>query len=524
MALEHVKAMNQYFCNSPQRTQELQEAHRIAMADLKSEAPEATDHEEMEEWNMVSIKQYNATRWLGLSSCLESLNRDQAALRKLKEFRIEAGYGPKLREGDSVPSEPGEAPEHDRGGGTCASDASTGTQQPPLRVLLRLTTGVARVQGPTACEEGDGSDDGASEVLACAESDDESAKGIVQGQDNLGVVEEVDGGEQAFCGPGGQEQAPPSDLTKEENDGLQDKQDMLVRADQTEVGNTGAAKKKRDILLNPVVGVTDTNWGIVSALCPLMRLYRDLMLLVQTTLQPVQPWVGRWITAFVAKVKAKFLTGNHLFPPEYQAWRATMVKLRKADLVTHMDSIIKSMAQRLITRVQERIAPYQPYLDAYCLVDPFGVALEKVSDEAWAALLSICVHYGLNCGKVKDGISDLRANASVMSDDARKTAHENLLRFYHDQDELQELDAALKKYVRCVFSIPVTTVLIESRFSGMNYNKSKHRSRLTDDRVMDILRTQELQDATADKGEPFKEELSLNYDKYLQSKVKHGLS
>ena len=64
---------------------------------------------------------------------------------------------------------------------------------------------------------------------------------------------------------------------------------------------------------------------------------------------------------------------EHVFPSEYQAWRATMVKLRKADLVTHMDSIIKSMAQRLITRVQKRMAPHQSYLDAYCLVDPFSV-------------------------------------------------------------------------------------------------------------------------------------------------------
>lgn len=77
----------------------------------------------------------------------------------------------------------------------------------------------------------------------------------------------------------------------------------------------------------------------------------------------------------------------------------------------------------------------------------------------------------------------------------------------------------LRAFAAVVFILPWETVLIESLFSAMNYNKSKTRSSLHDDTVADIIHTMDLELVVADPTKAFTAETVLNTKRALEHKL-----
>ena len=82
----------------------------------------------------------------------------------------------------------------------------------------------------------------------------------------------------------------------------------------------------------------------------------------------------------------------------------------------------------------------------------------------------------------------------------------NLLKFYCDK-YLSTLEdrrrVHLDRYAHVVFQLPFETVLIESLFRIMNYNKDKKRQRLNDKSVASVIPTRDFPKVTKDIAAPF---------------------
>lgn len=80
---------------------------------------------------------------------------------------------------------------------------------------------------------------------------------------------------------------------------------------------------------------------------------------------------------------------------------------------------------------------------------------------------------------------------------------------------------AVAAYAVAVFLCPITTVFIEALFSGMVFNKSKHRAPLTDDTVIDLLTVRELVEVCGEVYNQAPEPgLSLDTSSVLEDKIK----
>ena len=60
-------------------------------------------------------------------------------------------------------------------------------------------------------------------------------------------------------------------------------------------------------------------------------------------------------------------------------------------------------------------------------------------------------------------------------------------------DRQQKLN--VEAYAQVIFQLPIETVLVESLFSIMNYNKDKKRSRLNAEDVANIIHTRDIKNS-----------------------------
>ena len=82
----------------------------------------------------------------------------------------------------------------------------------------------------------------------------------------------------------------------------------------------------------------------------------------------------------------------------------------------------------------------------------------------------------------------------------------NLLKFYRDKYLSTPEDRCcvhLDRYACVVFQLPFETVLIESLFSIMNYNKDKKRQCLNDKSVASVIHTRDIPKVTTNIAASF---------------------
>ena len=77
----------------------------------------------------------------------------------------------------------------------------------------------------------------------------------------------------------------------------------------------------------------------------------------------------------------------------------------------------------------------------------------------------------------------------------------------------------LESYAQVIFHLPFETVLIESLFSIMNYNKDKKRSRLKDTTMADILHIRDLSKIVDPKLEGFENNIQLDIENTFNHKL-----
>lgn len=253
----------------------------------------------------------------------------------------------------------------------------------------------------------------------------------------------------------------------------------------------------------------------------------ELITCLQTTGQPIQHRVARKILSARRALKRNFEQvpggSDPDYPEVYEQWRKAMKdkSVDKGDLVKEMDKLGHIFATKLGQSLDKRLEPYMSYYHAMELIDPTAPA--HIPDGTWEKVKDICNRYNLSFENVRSEIRAMRDDTVSLSLQELTMCKVNLLKFYRDKylstPEVRRR-VHLDAYARVIFQLPIETVLIESLFSIMNYNKDKKRSRLHDDSVASVLHTRDIPKVTKDVAAPFSES-DLTID--LKSAFDHKL-
>ena len=321
--------------------------------------------------------------------------------------------------------------------------------------------------------------------------------------------------------------------------------DEFLDLDGTETGRDDAAASKRDKLLDRKLGVTHMNWGLDSMISAFLKPISLCTVRLQTVRQPISHRVARELMR-VRRSICFFMSDldeDEDFPIPYDAWRDAMTDGHaKRELVDSLDSVLKRLAQNFIASFDRRFAPYMEIYNAMELIDPTAPDTD-VTSETWQAVKLICKRFDLDYKQTKKEIIAMRRDAVELSRLDSQLCKVNLLKYYHEEVRCccalismthflslpclrgtQVVTAAarcmhLERYAAVVFILPWETVLIESLFSTMNYNKSKTRSSLADASVANIIHTKDLELIVADTTKAFSPEVVLNTKRALEHKL-----
>jgi hypothetical protein len=215
--------------------------------------------------------------------------------------------------------------------------------------------------------------------------------------------------------------------------------------------------------------------------------------------------------------------GELVYPAVYEKWRVAMnlVDIDKGDLVKEMDEIGHLFATKLVARLKVRFEPYMDYYHAMEVIDPTAPAL--LGEGTWPAVEDICKRYGLSFPDVRLEIIAMRDDAVDLSSSEVAMCKANLLNLYREQYLSSPADQRrphLEMYARVVFQLPFETVLIESLFSIMNYNKDKKRASLNDETVASVIHTRDVAKVIDDVATPFAAtDLDINVKRALEHRL-----
>lgn len=253
----------------------------------------------------------------------------------------------------------------------------------------------------------------------------------------------------------------------------------------------------------------------------------ELITCLQTTGQPIQHRIARKILSARRALKRNFeqVPGglDPDYPEVYEQWRRAMrdASVDKEDLVKEMDKLGHIFATKLGQSLDTRLKSYMGYYHAMELIDPTSPA--HIPNGTWEKVEDICNRYNLSFASVQSEIRAMRDDTVSLSLQEITMCKVNLLRFYRDK-HLSTPEGRrrvhLDRYAQVVFQLPFETVLIESLFSIMNYNKDKKRESLLDESVASVLHVRDIPKVTKNVAAPFAES-DLTID--LKSALDHRL-
>ena len=111
---------------------------------------------------------------------------------------------------------------------------------------------------------------------------------------------------------------------------------------------------------------------------------------------------------------------------------------------------------------------------------------EEEKKGAWAAVATIFERYGMEYAPLRRQLLSMHGDADELRRPELAECRQNLLRFYHDKVKANIAGTRyplVEEFAQIVFVLPVDTVLVESLFSIMKYNKNATRSSTGDAKV-----------------------------------------
>ncbi len=264
---------------------------------------------------------------------------------------------------------------------------------------------------------------------------------------------------------------------------------------------------KRSNLLNYWSGVNPENWLLMSGVASVLEVYQVLITRLQITLQPIGHKLNRWVDEFTTNLDVQFIQQGSIWTGQYFYAREHFLQPGSAQentmLVEHTDAMITAFATALRDNVISRLQPYRDFYVCLELIDPVAAA-PPGNSSAWQLLHDLCDWWAVDEGGLRADIVTLKSVAQGLPLLDRQLCQENLLAFYkshHDRGPLQSL-SHLKRFARCVLSIPIASAFVESLFSVMASTKTQKRGSLSDDTVAACMHLRDVEDPAADCSVP----------------------
>ena len=168
--------------------------------------------------------------------------------------------------------------------------------------------------------------------------------------------------------------------------------------------------------------------------------------------------------------------------------------INKVSLINNIDMIANNVANELLNSLQVRLEPYMQFYLAMELIDPTAPASDP-SPGTWSAVKEICIKYDLEYTNVRREIIEMRDDVIDLNNADIAKCKKNLLGYYKNNfltlpENARKIN--LEYYAQVVFQMSTETVLIESLFSIMNYNKDKKRANLNDKTVASVIHIRDI--------------------------------
>lgn len=184
-------------------------------------------------------------------------------------------------------------------------------------------------------------------------------------------------------------------------------------------------------------------------------------------------------------------------------------------LVECMDSLLFTVATKLVERLKSCLDSYMPYYFAMELIDPTA-SRGKHLPTTWIDVNDIFKKHDLNYTQMRSEIIEMRDDSDDLSKADVSLCKSNLLQFYwmnlHTLPDNQQR-FNLEAYAQVIFQLPIETVLIKILFSVMNYNRDKKRSRFNDATVAIMIHTRDIKNSIDNVYECFsQDDVSLDTD------------
>ena len=261
---------------------------------------------------------------------------------------------------------------------------------------------------------------------------------------------------------------------------------------------SGTNKKNKSKLLSERIGLTAQMLGVDAIMADALAPYKRLVERLQTQTIPIAHNARPWISEFFRELDSTFLQDDSTFGDNFYQWS------QRADVSDEMCEQIKRMGRGFVfdflKNVKFRFQPYWRVLLAAETINP--CAPHRLSRSAWIGVKDLCKRVGMSDDKTRRVIKDLKkqhGEAGEWNVAKVKNCTNNLLRFYHDRrafeikkDPTKSLHPYAEEFARLVFSLHVSSSVVESFFSKTKYTKSIHRNRLRDELSSATLHLQQL--------------------------------
>ena len=258
----------------------------------------------------------------------------------------------------------------------------------------------------------------------------------------------------------------------------------------------GTSRANKCRLLSERVGLTSFMIGLDSMMFDVLEPYAILVERLQTQVTPIGHKVRSWVSLFFRDMATMFLSDTPSYGPKFCSW------LRREDVNDAMSdqvrAIGRSFSYDFMIDVRRRLQPYWKLILAIETINPCAPA--SISPSAWEGVRDL-VERCMDGVDWKDVVQELKTQHDEAGDwcMAQVTAcTSNLLKYYHDRYQTAVNNQQAHKYpladefARLVFSLHLTSSIIETYFSKTKYIKNLHRSRLRDSLSSMTLHLQQL--------------------------------
>lgn len=253
------------------------------------------------------------------------------------------------------------------------------------------------------------------------------------------------------------------------------------------------AKNKQDKMLDPIVGAWQGNFGRVSYLYDVCRIFEIPSVFAQNSLKPIGHDVSKKVRRALDAWESKFCKES----PDGKAfgkWKSNLTQMystkgdaeqkEAAKLIKLLNAECKNFASSLCQAVKRRVvAPYFEFYDGLAASNPFCEEAIWESGTCKSGVKLLCGLWSLDSIDVWDELDDVRNEVKGLGSSEKAKADDNLLDFLNDHvmanPTFWQKRPNARKFIRNSFATAVTSHFVESLFSLMAYATGDRRSRTT---------------------------------------------